>query len=358
MDPKADTSVEIVEADSTIGDNETGYHDPYQQYPAHGGMQSGRQLSPDGGYSSPGVAGSEFHSVYHAQSQAYTAPLQPYQPNVMQPAEPLVVKYEVLDIPVKEEKLNVNKQDETTYTQPQSNFDAEKVNSRKVIVSIPITSASKLSLGHIVVNKSEQNIDSNIQQQQPNVPQTEHQVPQLPDQQKPQEKNPRETSKYEKSSIIPPTVSAVPRSPVVLDARKRRSARPSLVAASPYSCEDCGNYFASQCGLGQHRMWIHSEDRLVPCEKCGKKFLSEDELTKHMVRHEQQDKPYKCTVCPKQFWSKNDLRRHMFRHDNSAPFSCQECNRRFIRKDHLVRHLLSHERRGRKRQTRGVGSIE
>ncbi|XP_058454174.1 zinc finger protein OBI1-like [Malaya genurostris] len=401
---KPDISIEIVEADSTIGENATAYHEVYQQQPLHGGMLPGympptfmtqssfpngnnyllppengsfmfhnRQLSPDGGYSSPSSIGSEYYAAYHAQSQAYTASLQPYYHNVVPPSEPVAIKYEILEVPVKEESLGSSyKPEEPSYLQHLETFDAQKVHSKKAIIheNIIIRPASK-SIDHEsdsvqAVDKVEHSIYPYEQVTEPiqfhiqpaSPLQIEQQVPQSVDQPKQHQRNPRkrprETSNAEKSSIIPTTVAAVPRTPVPIDASKRRSARPSMVRASPYSCEDCGNYFARQCGLTQHRKWIHSENRLIPCEKCGKKFLSEDELAKHMLRHEQEDKPYKCSRCTKQFCHKNDLRRHMYRHDNTAPFSCNECQKSFIRKDHLVAHLLAHERREKRAQSRSV----
>ncbi|XP_055608461.1 zinc finger protein Gfi-1b-like isoform X2 [Uranotaenia lowii] len=130
------------------------------------------------------------------------------------------------------------------------------------------------------------------------------------------------------------------------DPANRRSARPSAITQSPWECTICGQFFARQCGLSQHKKWIHTP-RNFCCEKCGKKFITQEELDDHMIRHDSSDKPFKCEICPKQFCHKNDLRRHTYRH-SGAPFDCKLCERRFIRQDHLTSHMITHDKEKRK----------
>ncbi|XP_055547390.1 GDNF-inducible zinc finger protein 1-like isoform X2 [Wyeomyia smithii] len=409
---KPESGIEIVEADSTISEQALNNNHlswpAYQQQPfhiPHGGylppglipqspfpnsnnvllldngtfMPHNRQ-SPDGGYSSPGSIGSEYYNGYHVQPHGYNATQQPYQGTPPSTAEPITIKLGDLDIVIKDEATEGYKTEEPTLLQnltPTSGvekFDRKKAIIHENILIRPATKPINYENISAQVVKPEQtahpytnpnnHLDGAIQFNIQPLPEqlgyenlhqadNKQQSPQtvVQPQQQPQRSQGKKTRKQRHSAP-----NALLKSAIELDAHKRRSARPSVIANSPYACEDCGNYFARQCGLTQHRKWIHSENRHIPCEKCGKKFLTQEELTKHMVRHEQEDKPHKCVLCTKQFCHKNDLRRHMFRHNNSAPFSCKECAKSFIRKDHLVAHMLSHERR-QKRYKNRVGEL-
>lgn len=120
----------------------------------------------------------------------------------------------------------------------------------------------------------------------------------------------------------------------------RRSARPSVVEISEFKCTTCDIYFSRQCGLSQHKRWIH-DDRKFHCLPCGKRFKTQESLNKHFPAHDLKEKPFQCPECIKQFFHKNDLRRHMNRHQATTPFACDICQKYFTRNDHLLAHRLA-----------------
>lgn len=330
-----------------------------------------QHMSPDGGYSSPGSAGSEYFGMsYHGlqqHQQAQTVP-QEYVAS-MSPYGNMVPSVEA-DAASMEQSI---KQEEQQETQPlygqQLEYIVQSVDESKPIIHENIMICPPMDMQQInhqaeaepiqfhvptpvvhqpqattTVDMSHDEIDRLIYrsrygapaENQPSVPApSTHRIVARVDLDSP---NSSEASE----DLLPTTPNSDPT--IALDPQNRRSARPSVIEHSNFECDQCGNFFARQCGLTQHKKWIHSP-RMIPCEKCGKKFLTSEELAKHIVKHNQVDKPHKCPVCPKQFCHKNDLRRHMFRHSEKVPFTCGICHRGFIRADHLTAHEISHERR-------------
>lgn len=410
------TSPEIVEADSTIAENGGVIYHDYQQLPAgpsaadmfpvpteigsyppaeEGG--SSKNMSPDGGYSSPGP---EYYASYQMVPQAYSG-ASPYQ-NVESPPESETVKYEVLEV---KEEPEVYRSDPYAmgYPQPSNVNQVQKYNANNKPVihgNILIKPANNpepsqqydqfeiLHL-HNPMNYPVQayaQVEPNVQQHIPQEPikievkinappQPQPQLKAQTKQRKPRRSRPypnvsynqqpsasidldppAPTPKYRVLHANPPVPSySKPQEEESEENCARRSARPSVIECSDYKCKKCGTFFARQCGLTQHQKWIHAE-RKFQCERCGKKFPSQEDLTKHIKRHDMKDKPFKCPICPKQFCHKNDLRRHMYRHEESTPYVCDSCPKCFIRKDHLLAHQLSHDRREKRSHDKENGS--
>lgn len=333
-----------------------------------------QHMSPDGGYSSPGSVGSEFFGLpYHGLQQQQQQPQQVPQEFVpsLSPYGNMVPSVETetasMEQPIKQES---QQEVQPLYAQ-QLEYIVQTVDENKPIIHENIMICPPMQLQQI------------NQQQHDSQPIQFHVPTPVSHQPRPQATTTVDISHDEvdrliyrsrygapaenQSSVPAPAVHGTvvtsldspnssevsddlaPTSPNsdstgVLDPQNRRSARPSVIEHSNFECDQCGNFFARQCGLTQHKKWIHSP-RMIPCEKCGKKFLTQEELAKHQTKHFMVDKPHKCPVCPKQFCHKNDLRRHMFRHSEKVPFTCGICHRGFIRADHLTAHEISHERR-------------
>lgn len=323
-----------------------------------------QHLSPDGGYSSPGSVGSEYFGASYHQPQEYMAAMSPYS-NMIPSVEPEVP----VEQPIKEE----TQEPQPVYAQ-QLEYIVQSVDDSKPIIHENIMICPPQHMPSSSASATEQmqfHMPAPVVQQPRHTPTQQHSVEMTHDEidrliyrqryVAPMDDQQPSTSRAPVASVpasahrVVASVDLDSPTPseseednnadlAAVDPQDRRSARPSVIEHSSFECDQCGNFFARQCGLTQHKKWIHSP-RMIPCEKCGKKFLTQDELDKHIVKHTQQDKPHKCSVCPKQFCHKNDLRRHMFRHSDKVPFACDICHRGFIRADHLAAHELSHERR-------------
>uniref|UniRef100_A0A1Q3EV61 Putative c2h2-type zn-finger protein n=1 Tax=Culex tarsalis TaxID=7177 RepID=A0A1Q3EV61_CULTA len=345
-----------------------------------------QHMSPDGGYSSPGSAGSEYFGLpYHGQQQQqhqqpqtvpqeYMASMSPYGnmvPSVeaeaasmdqqikqesqqeAQPVFPHQLEYIVQTVdeskPIIHENIMICPPMQMQHINQQTEVEPIQFHVSTPVVHQPRPQATATAdITHDEVDRliyRSRYVGAQAESQ-PSVPApSEHRIVARVDLDSP--------NSSEASDDLAPT-SPNPDPSTLLDPQNRRSARPSVIEHSNFECDQCGNFFARQCGLTQHKKWIHSP-RMIPCEKCGKKFLTPDELAKHIVKHTQQDKPHKCPVCPKQFCHKNDLRRHMFRHSEKVPFMCGICHRGFIRADHLTAHEISHERRRKISSKQGAG---
>lgn len=318
-----------------------------------------QHMSPDGGYSSPSNVGSEyFETPYHGQTQEYLSGMSPYS-NMFSSLEPGTI-----DQPIKQES-----QDSQPPVYTQMEYVAQSANDSKPIIHENIMISPPLKLD----GQAQPAPQSTVVQEQPRfqvsnqvtkefihdevgriIYRAQYVVP-IDDQQPSTFRAPISStpaaSLTSQQPVVTVNVDSAADSDVIekpqgaiIDPQDRRSARPSVIKQNNFVCDQCGSFFARQCGLTQHKKWIHSP-RLISCAKCGKKFLTQEDLEKHIVNHIQINKPYKCPVCPKQFCHKNDLRRHMFRHEDNVPFACDICHRGFIRADHLKAHLISHERR-------------
>lgn len=337
-----------------------------------------QHMSPDGGYSSPGSVGSEYFGLpYHGQQhqppqtvpQEYVASMSPYGnmvPSVeaesvsvqqaikeeVQPVYEQQLEYIVQTVdeskPIIHENIMICPPMEMHQSSQQVEIEPMLFHVSTPVVHQPRPQAiTTTDMTHDEVDRliyrTRYGAPAEIQ---PSVPvPAAHRVEARVDLESP-------SSSEASDDLGSTTPNTDPTA--VLDPQNRRSARPSVIEHSNFECDQCGNFFARQCGLTQHKKWIHSP-RMIPCEKCGKKFLTPEELSKHIVKHTQQDKPHKCPVCPKQFCHKNDLRRHMFRHSEKVPFTCGICHRGFIRADHLTAHEISHERRRKINSKAGGG---
>lgn len=331
-----------------------------------------QHMSPDGGYSSPGSVGSEYYGVtgYHGQQQQqtmvtpqeYGAGMSPYGgvgSSMVSSVEAEQIKQETQE-PVYAQQLEYI---------VQTVEDNKPIIHENIMICPPMHQVNQVP--EVAPEPLQFHVPAVVHQPRPQPTQTvdmthdeinriiyrpRYNQPQTNDQPVASTSSDahRIVARVDLDSPTPsevisdaqPSTSQNPdsSSSTDVDPQNRRSARPSVIEHSNFECDQCGNFFARQCGLTQHKKWIHSP-RMIPCEKCGKKFLTQDELSKHIVKHTQQDKPHKCPICPKQFCHKNDLRRHMFRHTEKVPFTCGICHRGFIRADHLTAHEISHERR-------------
>ncbi|XP_065095240.1 Krueppel-like factor 3 isoform X2 [Ochlerotatus camptorhynchus] len=418
---RSNESPEVVEADSTIVENcatiyqhaAGGYHQlsapvpgelfpvPHENgsYPPAEANDPDQNMSPDGGYSSPG---SEYYATYQLAPQAYSAD-SPYQ-NVDSPPETGMIKYEELEVKQEDPEVYRSDQFSVAYSQPIDTNSGLKSEDSKPIIheNIIIKPATNPPFPlpeyqqpqfQVIELQSPMNFQIQAQLPYDHTSQVHHQIQQSEhhqveyqihrgSQQKAQTKprKPRRPRPYpividgerpSTSKGLAPPETPSPRfrllqaNPPSSEYNKpedeseensaRRSARPSVIESSDYKCRKCGTFFARQCGLTQHQKWIHAE-RKFPCERCGKKFPSKEDLAKHIKRHDMKDKPFKCPVCPKQFCHKNDLRRHMYRHEDTTPYMCDVCPKCFIRKDHLLAHQQSHDRREKRTHDKENGS--
>lgn len=352
-------------------------------YPTAEASGSRPNVSPDAGYKSDE---SGYYAPHGMFQEGYIAD-SPYQ-NVNSPPETGVVKYEAPEI--KQENLELYRSDQfsVTLVHPsdingvQSPEESKPIIHENILMRPAINPQNQLATyqqqapfqmlelqnaliyeTHAVLPQSSQihpqsrqNHDEYLQQKT----QTKQQKPRKPrqgsvvmDDQQPSTSRafpavqPTRPSSVEKTTDYK---SAVPSSVC-------RSARPSVVEKSDFQCELCGSYFKRQCGLTQHRKWIHS-GRNYPCQQCGKRYATPEATAKHFEKHNKENKKFKCQLCPKQFCHPNDLRRHMIVHKGKSQFMCDQCPKYFIRKDHLIGHLQSHERRAKKAQNKENHSLD
>jgi len=118
----------------------------------------------------------------------------------------------------------------------------------------------------------------------------------------------------------------------------------------PFSCELCGNNYASNKSLKNHSK-THEDGyqgtKKHPCEICGKVFDKAIRLKDHEHTHKG-DKPYQCVECGLKCSRSDTLKRHMMKHKgdvdptSSDIFECEFCQKVFGDKQKLVLHRRVH----------------
>ncbi|KAM4033128.1 oocyte zinc finger protein XlCOF7.1-like [Anomaloglossus baeobatrachus] len=108
----------------------------------------------------------------------------------------------------------------------------------------------------------------------------------------------------------------------------------------PFSCSECGQYFARNSSLVIHQR-IHTGEKPFSSSECGKCFNHKSNFVTHQRTHTGQ-KPYSCSECGKCFNQKSHLVTHQRTHTGEKPFSCSECGKCFNQKSNLVTHQRTH----------------
>ena len=135
------------------------------------------------------------------------------------------------------------------------------------------------------------------------------------------------------------------------------------IKESPWSCDNCGHFFAEAYNLRRHvenrscfdkfkcdkyRMKFTSETGLknhmkevdcLQCNTCKTVSASYGAMIAHRLRHK--EKKHKCPQCEKAFHSKSELTDHQRAHTKEKLFECNNCHVSFT----SARNLRAHERR-------------
>ncbi|XP_073421172.1 uncharacterized protein [Dendrobates tinctorius] len=107
-------------------------------------------------------------------------------------------------------------------------------------------------------------------------------------------------------------------------------------AKKPFSCSECGKYFAQKSIFVIHQR-THTGEKPFSCSECGKCFNNKSDCVKHQRIHTG-EKPFSCSECGKCFSNKSDCVKHQRIHTGEKPFSCSECGKCFNNKSDCVKH--------------------
>ena len=111
----------------------------------------------------------------------------------------------------------------------------------------------------------------------------------------------------------------------------------------PFKCDVCGESFARQSTLDNHKASKHAENlKLVECPApdCGEKFKNPKELDTH-IRQFHTVTDHQCPKCNMYCTTKSGLNNHIYTCFNIRNFKCSECGKAFFRKHHLDDHMKS-----------------
>ncbi|XP_043273994.1 zinc finger protein 69 homolog B-like isoform X10 [Venturia canescens] len=111
-----------------------------------------------------------------------------------------------------------------------------------------------------------------------------------------------------------------------------------------FICESCGKGFMRQSALGHHNRRVHGIIKKVltkihKCKTCDKSCSSEYALRVHVETH---TRKYYCAECDKEFVNNTSLQLHNRKHTGERPFQCDQCPKSFTRSSAFVVHKLTH----------------
>lgn len=110
-------------------------------------------------------------------------------------------------------------------------------------------------------------------------------------------------------------------------------------------CPDCGEKFARDKFLNEHRDEAHVVSH---CRMCNKAFGSVKQLKSHEARHVRGDKnQFKCPGCDKVFQTPTGLRHHKAIHTGEFKYKCEFCDKGFVSRVRCEEHRASHTKEER-----------
>lgn len=110
-------------------------------------------------------------------------------------------------------------------------------------------------------------------------------------------------------------------------------------------CPDCGQKFARDKFLNEHRDIAH---QVSHCRVCGKAFYNVKQLKSHEARHARSDKSqFKCGECDRVFQTPTGLRHHKAIHTGEFKYKCEFCEKGFVSRVRYEEHRASHTKEER-----------
>lgn len=121
---------------------------------------------------------------------------------------------------------------------------------------------------------------------------------------------------------------------------KSHEARHAKSDKTQFKCTDCDRIFQTPTGLRHHKA-IHTGEFKYKCEFCGKGFVARVRYEEHRASHTKEER-YSCEICGKKFSFQATYWIHRKWHDNPTPYKCEYCGRLFKHSSLLSVHKRKH----------------